>query len=195
MSNKVEANNRQAPPPDRTRAEAMKRKLLLAAIALVSLSGFALADDIHSRAGTWDVVSAGKFVLAHSDSAIARSEDRATLTVACVSHDDGTTELVVRVSFPQKTVESRTVTYQIAHNPQVTGTWNWPILKPDDRTGLNLNHDALAFVRSLPTSGKMMVRVGLQDGPAEATFDLNGIDEVRQTLDDVCKLNPASSGH
>jgi hypothetical protein len=115
MSNKVEANNRQAPPPDRTRAEAMKRKLLLAAIALVSLSGFALADDIHSRAGTWDVVSAGKFVLAHSDSAIARSEDRA----------------------------------------------------------------------------RMMVRVGLQDGPAEATFDLNGIDEVRQTLDDVCKLNPA----
>ena len=33
-----------------------------------------------------------------------------------------------------------------------------------------------------------MVRVELQDGPGEATFDLNGIDAVRQTLVEVCKL-------
>jgi hypothetical protein len=35
------------------------------------------------------------------------------------------------------------------------------------------------------------MRVELQDGPSESLFDLNGIDEVRQTLDDVCKLNEA----
>jgi hypothetical protein len=162
----------------------MKGKLVLAAVALVSLSVAVFAADAdYEKAGAWEFSFERGHKSAHNVSTIAHSNEWAVLLVGCGE----TGVLGARVAFSQRKLQSQKVTYQIDDGPEVTSTWVVSSVNPNDRTGVNLT-DARTFVRFLPKSGKLRVRLDTQGGASEATFDLNGIDAVRRAGDDVCKF-------
>jgi hypothetical protein len=178
----------------------MKGKLLLAVIALVSLSGFGLADDkiVKEKVGTWVISGARSstfsFVNAQTYSQMMRKGDATKVwsgfSLGCTAGKGENAGLFLNGDLDK--FANQTVTYRFADGPELTSIWT--NRSEHNLQALDFPGDVNAFVQSLPTSGKMKVRVELQDGPAETSYDLNGIDEVRHTLDDVCKLSPATSG-
>lgn len=167
----------------RTRTEAMRRRLLLAAVAISSLSVAALANEWgDQQAGDWGIRSQRSH-----NTAFAYNPSRNGLYLVFGCQKGQMTRLVLDLENGR--FESSSVTYSIAGGPETTS--DWEIDLSGMLAALVFPGDVLAFVGSLPNSGKISMRVELQDGPSESAFDLNGIDEVRQTLDDVCKLNEA----
>lgn len=81
------------------------------------------------------------------------------------------------------------VDYRINDQPAVRMQW---IASADGRTAI-FKEDVVRFLRSLPDGGRITVSVFDWQGPAhEATFQLTGLDAVRQKIGVTCKWAPAA---
>ena len=76
-------------------------------------------------------------------------------------------------------------------NDQPTSRTQW-IASPDGRTAI-FRDDAVRFLRSLPEGGRITVSVSDWQGTAhEASFQLTGLDVIRQKIAVACKWTPAA---
>jgi hypothetical protein len=83
------------------------------------------------------------------------------------------------------------VDFRINDQPAVRTQW---IASADGRTAL-FKDDAVRFLRSLPDGGRIIVSVSDWQGPAhEASFQLTGLDAIRQKIAAACKWTPAADG-
>jgi len=81
------------------------------------------------------------------------------------------------------------VDFKVNDQPAVGMRW---IASPDGRTAI-FKDDAVRFLRSLPDGGRIMVSVSDWRGAAhEATFQLTGLDAIRQKIAVACKWTPAA---
>lgn len=81
------------------------------------------------------------------------------------------------------------VAYRINDQPIVETRW---AASTGGRTAV-FRGDAILFLQALPDDGRISIRVYDWQGPAhEATFQLNGLDAVRQKLAAACKRLPAA---
>jgi hypothetical protein len=81
------------------------------------------------------------------------------------------------------------VDYRINDQPTVRTRW---IASTDGRTAL-FKDDVVRFLRSLPDKGRITLSVSDWQGPAhEATFQLTGLDAIRQKIGTACKWTSAT---
>jgi hypothetical protein len=81
------------------------------------------------------------------------------------------------------------VAYRIDDQPIVEARW---AASAGGRTA-SFKGDALALLQSLPDGGQISIRVfDWQGPPHEATFQLDGLDVVRQKIVEACKSEPAA---
>jgi hypothetical protein len=81
------------------------------------------------------------------------------------------------------------VDLRVNDQPAVRMQW---IASSDGRTAI-FKDDAIRFLRSLPDGGRITVSVSDWQGIAhEATFQLTGLDVIRQKIAAVCKWTPAA---
>jgi hypothetical protein len=81
------------------------------------------------------------------------------------------------------------VDYRINDQPVVRMQW---IASTDGRTAI-FKDDVVRFLQSLPDGGRITVSVSDGQGPAhEATFQLTGLDAIRQKIGVTCKWAPAA---
>jgi hypothetical protein len=82
-------------------------------------------------------------------------------------------------SWKQATDRQVTVVYRINEEPSVEQRWRV------EETGRSLTFpgDVVRFLRSMPDSGQMLVKVYAGKGPPhESTFQLDGLDPVRRKI-------------
>ena len=80
------------------------------------------------------------------------------------------------------------VDLRVNDQPAVRMQW---IASSDGRTAI-FKDDAVRFLRSLPDGGRIMVSVSDSQGTAhEASFQLTGLDVIRQKIAAACKWTPA----
>ena len=80
------------------------------------------------------------------------------------------------------------VDFRVNDQPAVRMQW---IASSDGRTAI-FKDDAVRFLRSLPDGGRIIVSVSdSQGGAHEASFQLTGLDGVRQKIAAACKWAPA----
>jgi hypothetical protein len=80
------------------------------------------------------------------------------------------------------------VDLRVNDQPGVRMQW---IASSDGRTAI-FKDDAVRFLRSLPDGGRIMVSVSDSQGTAhEASFQLTGLDVIRQKIAAACKWTPA----
>jgi len=80
------------------------------------------------------------------------------------------------------------VAYRVNNQPEVQGRW---AALAGGRSAI-LRWDAVKFLSSLPDAGQLWIRVHEWQGPAhEATFQLTGLEAVRQRITTACKSAPA----
>jgi Type VI secretion system VasI, EvfG, VC_A0118 len=81
------------------------------------------------------------------------------------------------------------VDLRVNDQPAIRMQW---IASSDGRTAI-FKDDAVRFLRSLPDGGRITVSVSDWQGIAhEATFQLTGLDVIRQKIAAVCKWTPAA---
>jgi hypothetical protein len=81
------------------------------------------------------------------------------------------------------------VDLRVNDQPAVRMQW---IASSDGRTVI-FKDDAVRFLRSLPDGGRIMVSVSDRQGVAhEASFQLSGLDAIRQKIAAACKWAPAA---
>jgi Type VI secretion system VasI, EvfG, VC_A0118 len=81
------------------------------------------------------------------------------------------------------------VDLRVNDQPAVRTQW---IVSSDGRTA-TFKDDAVRFLRLLPEGGRIMVRVSDWQGVAhEASFQLTGLDAIRQKIAAACKWTPAA---
>jgi hypothetical protein len=81
------------------------------------------------------------------------------------------------------------VDLKVNDQPLVRMQW---IASPDGRTAI-FREDAVRFLRSLPDGGRIAVSVSDWRGAAhEASFQLTGLDVIRQKIAVACKWTPAA---
>jgi hypothetical protein len=81
------------------------------------------------------------------------------------------------------------VDYRINDQPPVTMQW----MASADGHAAIFKDDAVRFLRSLPDGGRITVSVSDGQGPAhDATFQLIGLDVVRQKIATACKWAPTA---
>src|SRR5216683_6904307 len=104
----------------------------------------------------------------------------------------GRTELVVRTEGTWRASRTREVQvdYQINDQPLVKLTW---AASPDGKTAI-YKDDAVGLLQSLPDGARLKVNVLDEPGPShEATFQLTGLDAVREKIAVACKWPPAAT--
>src|SRR5713226_1842799 len=104
----------------------------------------------------------------------------------------GRTELVVRTEGTWRASRTREVQvdYQINDQPLVKLTW---AASPDGKTAI-YKDDAVGLLQSLPDGARLKVNVLDEPGPShEATFQLTGLDAVREKIAVACKWPPAAN--
>jgi riboflavin biosynthesis pyrimidine reductase len=78
---------------------------------------------------------------------------------------------------------------RVDDQPAVTMQW---IASSDGRTAM-FKGDPVRFLRSLPDGGRITVNVSDWQGMAhEASFQLTGLDVIRQKIAAACKWTPAA---
>ncbi|MEH2482558.1 hypothetical protein V1282_005915 [Nitrobacteraceae bacterium AZCC 2146] len=83
------------------------------------------------------------------------------------------------------------VDFRVNDQPAVRTQW---IASADGRSA-HFKDDAVRFLRSLPDGGRIIVSVSDWQGPAhEASFQLTGLDAIRQKIAAACKWTPAADG-
>jgi hypothetical protein len=104
----------------------------------------------------------------------------------------GRTELLVRTEGTWRASRTREVQvdYQINDQPVVKLTWT---ASPDGKTAI-YRDDAVGLLQSLPDGGRLKIDVLDEPGPShEATFQLTGLDAVREKIAVACKWPPAAN--
>jgi hypothetical protein len=104
----------------------------------------------------------------------------------------GRTELLVRTEGTWRASRTREVQvdYQINDQPPVKLTW---AATPDGKTAI-YKDDAVGLLQSLPDGARLKINVLDEPGPShEATFQLTGLDAVREKIAGACKWPPAAN--
>jgi hypothetical protein len=104
----------------------------------------------------------------------------------------GRTELLVRTEGSWRASRAREVQvdYQINDQPLVKLTWT---SSPDGKTAI-YKDDAVGLLQSLPDGARLKINVLDELGPShEATFQLTGLDAVREKIAVACKWAPAAN--
>jgi hypothetical protein len=104
----------------------------------------------------------------------------------------GRTELLVRTEGTWRASRAREVQvdYQINDQPVVKLTWT---ASPDGKTAI-YRDDAVGLLQSLPDGARLKIDVLDEPGPShEATFQLTGLDAVREKIAVACKWPPAAN--
>jgi hypothetical protein len=104
----------------------------------------------------------------------------------------GRTELLVRTEGTWRASRTREVQvdYQIDDHPPVKLTWT---ASPDGKTAI-YKDDAVGLLQSLPDGARLKIDVLDEPGPShEATFQLTGLEAVREKIAVACKLAPAAN--
>ena len=104
----------------------------------------------------------------------------------------GRTELLVRTEGTWRASRTRElqVDYQINDQPLVKLTWT---ASPDGKTAI-YRDDAVGLLQSLPDGARLKIDVVDEPGPGhEATFQLTGLDAVREKIAVACKWPPAAN--
>ena len=104
----------------------------------------------------------------------------------------GRTELLVRTEGTWRASRTREVQvdYQINDQPLVKLTWT---ASPDGKTAI-YRDDAIGLLQSLPDGARLKIDVLDEPGPShEATFQLTGLDAVREKIAVACKWPPAAN--
>ena len=104
----------------------------------------------------------------------------------------GRTELLVRTEGTWRASRTREVQvdYQINDQPLVKLTWT---VSPDGKTAI-YRDDAVGLLQSLPDGARLKISVLDEPGPShEATFQLTGLDVVREKIAVACKWPPAAN--
>ncbi len=165
----------------------MTQILAIAVIALTSLCGLAFAAE-ERHAGAWGIFFSDKGLFARNAGSIRSSgEVKIIMGFLCTR---GSKKATGGLQVSGDKFATFKITYRLDDAPAVAAEWLSGDLTA--RTVLPFPGDLdrggrLAFFCSLPSAGKMSVDVDLDSGPATAVFDLNGIDVVCRTIDDVCK--------
>jgi hypothetical protein len=104
----------------------------------------------------------------------------------------GRTEVLVRTEGTWRASRAREVQvdYQINDQPLVKLTWT---ASPDGKTAI-YRDDAVGLLQSLPDGARLKIDVLDEPGPShEATFQLTGLDAVREKIGVACKWPPAAN--
>ncbi len=104
----------------------------------------------------------------------------------------GRTELLVRTEGTWRASRTREVQvdYQINDQPLVKLTWT---SSPDGKTAI-YRDDAVGLLQSLPDGARLKISVLDEPGPShEATFQLTGLDAIREKIAVACKWPPAAN--
>ena len=104
----------------------------------------------------------------------------------------GRTELLVRTEGTWRASRTRElqVDYQINDQPLVKLTWT---ASPDGKTAI-YRDDAVGLLQSLPDGARLKIDVVDEPGPGhEATYQLTGLDAVREKIAVACKWPPAAN--
>jgi hypothetical protein len=112
-----------------------------------------------------------------------------TLAIRCLGRH---TELLVRTDGTWRASPARDiqVAYQINDQPLVRLAWT----ASADRNTANYNNDPVGFLQSLPEGARLKINVFDGSGQGhEATFQLAGLDAVREKIAAPCKWAPRAS--
>jgi hypothetical protein len=104
----------------------------------------------------------------------------------------GRTELLARTEGTWRASRTREVQvdYQINDQPLVKLTWT---ASPDGKTAI-YRDDAVGLLQSLPDGARLKINVLDEPGPShDATFQLAGLDAVREKIAVACKWPPAAN--
>jgi hypothetical protein len=104
----------------------------------------------------------------------------------------GRTELLVRTEGTWRASRTREVQvdYQINDQPLVKLTWT---ASPDGKTAI-YKDDAIGLLQALPDGARLKIDVLDEPGSShEATFQLTGLDAVREKIAVACKWAPATN--
>jgi len=112
-----------------------------------------------------------------------------TLAIRCLG---GRTEFLVRTEGIWRASRAREVQvdYRINDQPSVRLAWT---ASADGKTA-SYKDDAIGFLQSLPEGGRL--KISVLDGPGpghEATFQLAGLDAVREKIAAACKWAPPAN--
>ena len=113
----------------------------------------------------------------------ASSQDApSALTIYCRAHRTGLT--ISTIGFwKQATDGELKVEYRINTEPSVEQRW----IAAETGKSLAFPGDVVRFVRSMPDSGRILVKVYAGQGPPyESTFQLTGLDPVRRKIAAAC---------
>jgi hypothetical protein len=101
------------------------------------------------------------------------------------------TDLLVSTEGSWRASRANEVQVDLRVNDQPALRTQW-IASPDGRTAI-FRDDAVRFLRSLPEGGRITVSVSDWQGVAhEASFQLIGLDAIRQKIAAACKWTPAA---
>ena len=101
------------------------------------------------------------------------------------------TDLLVSTEGSWRTSRANELQVDLTVNDQPAIRMQW-IASSDGRTAL-FKDDAVRFLRSLPDGGRILVSVSDTQGVVhEATFELTGLNAVRQKIATACKWTPAA---
>jgi hypothetical protein len=122
---------------------------------------------------------------------LSQSNEKDSPTTFAVRCRGQRTDLLVSTdgSWHALRVNRLQVDYRINDQPAVRMQWT---ASADGRAAL-FKDDAVRFLRSLPDKGRIIISVSDGQGPAhEATFQLTGLDAIRQKIGAACKWAPAA---
>jgi hypothetical protein len=122
---------------------------------------------------------------------LSRSNARNAPTTLAIRCRGQRTDLLVSTegSWRASRVNELQVEYRINDQPVVRMQW----MATADGHAAIFKDDAVRFLRSLPDAGRITVSVSDGQGPAyDATFQLTGLDAVRQKIGMACKWAPTA---
>ena len=103
------------------------------------------------------------------------------------------TDLVVTTEGSWRASRANALQVETRINDQPATRTRWTA-SADGRTAV-FGDDAVRFLRSLPDGGRITLTVSNPPGATnEATFQLNGLEAIRQKIGTACKWAPAASG-
>jgi hypothetical protein len=167
-------------PPERSAA---------LAISPVSPSQAAATTDLWVISETTSPVDYSPLITAMIRSSSADKDAPKTLTIRCLGRR---TELVVRTegTWRASPAGDIQVAHQINDQPLVRLTWT---ASADGNTA-NYKNDSVGFLRSLPEGARLKISVlDTSRRGHEATFQLAGLDAVRDRIAAPCKWPPTAT--
>jgi hypothetical protein len=158
------------------------------------LGGKSNLDSAEAAAPSWIVsetmspVDYSPMITATTSSQPVAKDAPAIFVIRCRGQR---TDLLVRTEGSWHASRANELQVDLRVNDQPAVRMQW-IASSDGRTAI-FKDDAVRFLRSLPDGGRIMVSVSDLQGVAhEASFQLTGLDAIRQKIAAACKWTPAA---